>query len=102
MLDEAERLAVAAEDALARGDRAEAIAWLEKIVRKHSRSRQARAAMLDVARLRSAAGDRDGAACAYQRFLERYPNDEMRPDVNRRLGALDISDVECRGIDPAE
>ncbi len=100
MPDEAERLAVAAEDALARGNRARAISLLEKIVRKYSRSRQARAAMLDVARLRSAAGDRDGAACAYRRFLERHPNDEMRHDVNRRLSALGRSDVECRGIDP--
>jgi hypothetical protein len=101
VMAEAERLAVAAELALAQKDRQTAIDLLGQLVRWHSRSPQARAALLDLARLRTAVGDVDGAACVYQRFLDRYPKDAMRSDVRRRLTALERSDIACRGIDPS-
>jgi len=95
--DEAERLSVAAEAALSRGDRTVAIRTLDKLLRVYPRSRQARAALLDVARLRSASGDREGAACAYRYFLQKYPQDAVRGDVARRLSTIGEVDARCRG-----
>ena len=81
-------LARKAERQMAVGDRKGAIATYRTLVRKYPRSSAARAGVLDLARLLKAAGDNDGARCAYTVALERWPNNHLRPEIERALQAL--------------
>jgi hypothetical protein len=85
---DAAALARKAERQMAAGDRKGAIATYRILVRKHPRSSAARAGLLDLARLLKANGDTNGARCAYTLVLERWPNNHLRPEIERALQSL--------------
>jgi len=66
----------------ARGSHAEAIAAWEELLRLHPASEYARDSAIQVATTREKAGDREGAAGAYDRFATRFPAD---PDAATAL-----------------
>lgn len=95
----AAELAQQAEHAMAQGRRSEAIELLTKLVRKHPRSPQARAGLIDLARLHKAEGAWDRARCAYQLYLDRFPGASLRPEVERALYKLGEG-KPCKGLTP--
>jgi hypothetical protein len=92
-------LARQAEQAMATGRRAEAIRALTKLARKHPYSPQARAGLVDLARLHKADGAWDRARCAYQLYLDRFPGASLRPEVERALYKLGEGKA-CSGLTP--
>lgn len=102
--DKAERpsasmLAARAESEMASGDRAAAIQTLTKLARLHPRASETRTGLVDLARLRTAAGDRDHARCAYELALERWPNASIATDIRRALDRLGEGRA-CKGLRP--
>lgn len=89
VFDDASSLARRADKRLELGDRAGAIALLERLVREHPGSPVARTGLIDLARLLRADGRPDAARCAYKHYLARYPEREQLADeVERALRNL--------------
>jgi len=97
----AAELAALAESSLERGRRSVAIRHLRQLVSKHPRSTEAGRGLLDLGRLLRAEGDSDGARCAYQLYLDRYPRGGMVAEVERARDRLG-SGPQCRGLRPRE
>jgi hypothetical protein len=95
----AAELAQQAEHAMAEGRRGDAIRALTKLVRRHPQSAQARAGLVDLARLHKADGAWDRARCAYELYLERFPSASQRPEVERALYKLGEGKA-CNGLAP--
>lgn len=95
----AAELAQQAEHAMAEGRRGDAIRALTKLVRRHPQSAQARAGLVDLARLHKADGAWDRARCAYELYLDRFPNASLRPEVERALYKLGEGKA-CNGLAP--
>lgn len=95
----AAELAQQAEHAMAEGRRGDAIRALTKLVRRHPQSAQARAGLVDLARLHKADGAWDRARCAYELYLDRFPNASLRPEVERALHKLGEGKA-CNGLAP--
>lgn len=95
----AAQLAALAESSLGRGRRSVAIRHLRQLVSKHPRSIEAGRGLLDLGRLLRAEGDTDGARCAYQLYLDRYPRGGMVAEVERARDRLG-SGPQCRGLRP--
>lgn len=95
----AAELARQAERAMAEHRRGDAIAALTQLVRLHGHTATGRTGLLDLARLLRDAGRRDEARCAYRSWIERWPGDDMRGDVDRALAALGEG-PSCRGLRP--
>lgn len=95
----AAELARAAEQALAAGQREQAIAHYRQLVRKHPRASQTRAAVLDLARLLRVSGEADEARCAYRLYLERWPQSSVRAEVESQLERLGEG-PRCRSLNP--
>ena len=96
---DASTLAARAENEMARGDRTAAIHTLTRLAKSHPRASETRTGLVDLARLRTAAGDRDHARCAYELVLKRWPNASIAPDIRRALGRLGEG-PSCRGLRP--
>jgi hypothetical protein len=92
-------LAQQAEHAMAEGRRGDAIRALTKLVRRHPQSAQARAGLVDLARLHKSDGAWDRARCAYQLYLDRFPSASLRPEVERALYKLGEGKA-CNGLAP--
>lgn len=91
-------LAREADRLLAAGEREQAIETLRRLVETYPNATQARAAVLDLARLLDAAG-RDGEArCAYELHLERWPDSSITAEVEAQLAQL--GKTACRGLHP--
>lgn len=97
--ESAARLSKAAEEAMGAGERSTAIRMLRRLVGAFPRSPEARAGLLDLARLEMAMGHDARAACAYRVYLERWPETSVRPEVERALGKLGET-PRCRGLQP--
>ncbi|MEZ4385258.1 MAG: hypothetical protein R3A79_28275 [Nannocystaceae bacterium] len=103
-LDEGEEptaaeLAELAEKSLSRGRRPAAIRHLRRLVSTYPRSTEAGRGLLDLGRLQRAEGDVDGARCAYQLYLDRYPKGALVAEVERALTRLGDG-PQCRGLRP--
>lgn len=98
-LVDASTLAREADRLLAAGERSEAMRVLGQLVRKFPRSGEARAAVLDLARLLEAAGRVEEARCAYQVYRTRWPSSPVSSDVEARLTKLG-GERACRGLRP--
>lgn len=94
----ANELAREAELQLADGERRAAILSLRTLVQRHPRSTAARSALLDLGRELKKEGMRDHASCAYQLYLERWPQAQLRAEVRRDLDRL--GQGSCDGLDP--
>lgn len=66
---------------------------------EYPRSSAARAGMLDLARLLKVSGQRGRAGCAYQLYLERWPTNHLRPEIERVLEGSGRG-PDCRGLSP--
>jgi hypothetical protein len=88
-----------AEHAMATGRRAEAIRALTRLVHKYPHSPQARAGLVDLARLHKLNGAYDRARCAYQLYLDRFRGASLRPEVERALYKLGEGKA-CSGLTP--
>ena len=95
----AAKLAALAEASLGRGRRSVAIRHLRQLIAMHPRSTEAGRGLLDLGRLLRADGDTDGARCAYQLYLDRYPRGGMVAEVERARDRLG-SGPQCRGLRP--
>lgn len=95
----ASTLAARAEAEMASGDRAAAIQTLTKLARLHPKASETRTGLVDLARLRTAAGDRDHARCAYELALKRWPNASITTDIRRALDRLGEGRA-CKGLRP--
>ncbi len=95
----AAQLAALAEESLGRGRRSVAIRHLRQLVSRHPRSTEAGRGLLDLGRLLRAEGDSDGARCAYQLYLDRYPRGGMVAEVERARDRLGEG-PQCRGLRP--
>lgn len=95
----AAKLAALAEASLGRGRRSVAIRHLRQLISQHPRSTEAGRGLLDLGRLLRAEGDTDGARCAYQLYLDRYPRGGMVAEVERARDRLG-SGPQCRGLRP--
>lgn len=95
----ASELSSRAEAAMARGDRSAALGYLRRLASGYPRSPQARAGLLDLARLEAARGRDDRAHCAYVVFLRRWPEASVREEVGRAMAKLEAP-AGCRGLDP--
>ena len=95
----AAQLAALAEESLGRGRRSVAICHLRQLVSRHPRSTEAGRGLLDLGRLLRAEGDSDGARCAYQLYLDRYPRGGMVAEVERARDRLGEG-PQCRGLRP--
>ncbi len=95
----AAELAREVERKLSKGDRDAALAGLRQLIKKYPRSTQARTGLLDLALLERTSGNRDAARCAYQLFLERWPESSLRGEVETQLERLGEG-RSCRGLDP--
>ena len=93
-------LAREAELLLESGKREQAIEIYRQLVRKHPRASQTRAATLDLARLLRGSDRTDEARCAYQLYLERWPQSPVRAEVEAQLRRLGKG-PGCRGLSPA-
>ena len=96
---DAATLAARAEAEMASGDRAAAIKTLTRLARLHPRASETRTGLVDLARLRTAAGDRDHARCAYELALKRWPNASISTDIRRALDRLGEGRA-CKGLRP--
>lgn len=96
---DADALAAAAERAMAERRTRDAIGLLETIVRSFSEHPATKTALLDLGRLRRAAGQPDHARCAYAAFRKRWPSDPMKGEVDKALAALGDG-AACRGLRP--
>lgn len=95
----ATELAREAERLLGAGERRAAIVVLRKLVQRHPNSTAARSALLDLGRELGREGMRDHARCAYEVYLRRWPDGQMRADVRRSLQRLGRG-AACDGLDP--
>ncbi len=89
VFDDASSLARRADRRLGLGDRAGAIALLERLVQEHPESPVTRTGLIDLARLLRADGRPDAARCAYRHYLARYPERaQLADEVERALRNL--------------
>lgn len=96
---DASALAARAESEMAGGNRAAAIRTLTRLVRMYPRASETRTGLVDLARLRTATGDRDHARCAYELALQRWPNASIATDIRRALDRLGEGPA-CKGLRP--
>ena len=92
-------LARRAESLLADGRRDEAIASLEQLVRQYPKASHSRTALLDLGRLLRNAGEKDRARCAYDLYLQRWPDSSLQAEVQTQLDALGAG-PSCSGLTP--
>lgn len=97
-VDSAAALAREAERLLVAGQREQAIETLRRLVERYPHASQTRAAVLDLARLLAAAKRERHARCAYELYLERWPDSSVAAEVRAQLARL--SKAECRGLEP--
>lgn len=97
-IESAASLARQADQSLAAGEREQAIATLRRLVELHPRASQTRAAVLDLARLLAATGRERQARCAYELYLDRWPNSAITAEVEAQLARLEPA--TCRGLVP--
>lgn len=79
------------------GKREQAVEIYRQLARKHPRASQTRTAVLDLARLLGADEHMDEARCAYQLYLQRWPESSVRGEVESRLERLGDG-PGCRGL----
>jgi hypothetical protein len=91
-------LAREAEELLAAGDRGQAIATLRRLVETYPNASQTRPALLDLARLLKSSGREKQARCAYELYLDRWPNTSVTAEVESSLERL--RKAKCSGLDP--
>jgi hypothetical protein len=94
----AAELAREADRLLAANEREQAITILRRLVEIYPHATQARVAVLDLARLLGEVGRARAARCAYELYLDRWPDSSVTAEVEAQLARL--AEVECRGLDP--
>lgn len=88
-----------AEAQLAASHNARARKTLALLVRRFPKTPQARAGLVDLARLHKAAGNDARARCAYELFSARWPGSGLRVEVDKALAKLGPG-AKCRGLRP--
>ena len=94
----ASELAREADRMLAAGERERAIEILRQLVELHPNASQARAAVLDLARLLAELERQPQARCAFELYLERWPDSSITAEVEAQLARS--SPARCDGLDP--
>ncbi|MCB9753429.1 MAG: hypothetical protein H6713_26100 [Myxococcales bacterium] len=94
------RLAAVAEQQLAAGASAAAVATLRTMVLEHPDAVESSTALLDLGQQLARQGERAAASCAYQLYLRRYPKGDVRGEVTRALARS--GRVACDELDPRE
>lgn len=97
--ESAATLAREADRLLTADDREQAITTLRRLIETYPHASQARAAILDLARLLSATKRDSEARCAYELYLARWPDSSVKAEVEAQLAQLERGS-ECRGLDP--
>ncbi|PRQ05728.1 tetratricopeptide repeat protein [Enhygromyxa salina] len=95
----ATQLAREAELLLAAGKPDKAASVLRRLVSSYPRASQTRTGLLDLARLLRNAKRTDEARCAYELYLQRWPDSAVENEVRASLARLDPG-RPCRGLDP--
>lgn len=99
----ATQLAREAELLLAAGKSDKAENVLRRLLAEYPKASQTRSGLLDLARLLRNSRRHDEARCAYQVYLQRWPNSAVDTEVRSQLERLDSglgSGRGCRGLDP--
>jgi hypothetical protein len=97
-LDSAAELAREADRLMAAGAHEQAIETLRRLVELYPQASQTRAAILDLARLLASLERERHARCAYELYLERWPDSSITAEVEAQLARL--SAAECHGLEP--
>ncbi len=94
----AAELAREADRLLAAGEREQAIETLHRLVEQHPHASPSRAAILDLARLLATLEREREARCAYELYLERWPDSSVSAEVRAQLARL--RPAKCSGLAP--